>query len=110
MSGKASRGIRFRDQIPPNTSPATAMKTRKRFALHQSIIRSIIASSHRHRAGYRCVKLLVSVRLAGRCAHAGRWWHERASGGLELAFGVDKEVGRTDYPLARAQAFEYLKI
>src|SRR5260370_42149229 len=60
MSRRASRGRRSGDRLPANTIPATAMKTRKRFALHQSIIRSIIASSHRHRAGHRCVKLLVS--------------------------------------------------
>src|SRR5258708_38718507 len=64
MSGRASRGIRFRDQIPDNTSPATAIKTKKRFALHQSITRSIIASSHRHRAGHRRVKLLIGEWLA----------------------------------------------
>ena len=53
MSGKASSGIRSIDQIPAKINPATPIKTINRFALHQSIILSIIRfpPSHRHWAG-----------------------------------------------------------
>src|SRR5580693_5701572 len=47
MSGKASRGIRRRDQIPASTSSSVPVNTRKRFCAHQSIQREITLHSSR---------------------------------------------------------------
>src|SRR5258708_32469336 len=46
MSGNASRGIRLSDQTPASTSVSTPKARRKRFALHQSIVLSIIVYPH----------------------------------------------------------------
>ncbi len=59
-----------RDQVQgpdaaENQTAATAMNTRKRLSLHQSIVFSIIVtSSHRHRTGDGNVELLFRDRLA----------------------------------------------
>src|SRR6266436_8139314 len=47
MSGKASSGIRRRDQIPASTSSSVPVNTRKRFCAHQSIQREITLHSSR---------------------------------------------------------------
>src|SRR5882724_9383110 len=47
ISGKASSGIRRRDQIPASTSSSVPVNTRKRFCAHQSIQREITLHSSR---------------------------------------------------------------
>ena len=46
MSGSASSGIRSSDQTPASTSASTPKNSRKRFALHQSIVLSIMHLPH----------------------------------------------------------------
>src|SRR5216684_1737717 len=47
MSGKASSGIRRKDQIPESTSSSVPVNTRKRLCAHQSIQREITLHSSR---------------------------------------------------------------
>src|SRR6478736_1871794 len=47
MSGKASSGMRRKDQIPASTSSSVPVNTRKRFCAHQSIQREITLHSSR---------------------------------------------------------------
>src|SRR5664280_933669 len=65
MSGSASSGIRLSDQTPASTSASTPTNRMKRFALHQSIVLSIILlSSLRHGAAGRYVHLFGRDRTA----------------------------------------------
>src|SRR5215471_11300469 len=45
ISGKASSGMRRKDQMPANTRKSVPVKTRKRFRAHQSINREIMLHS-----------------------------------------------------------------